>query len=58
MAGLSKKFIGFVGVLFFIAAAPAWARMEHISVRPLASNIIVPQSRRIAFAPEHRHHYD
>jgi len=28
--------------------------MEHISVRPLASNIIVPQSRSIAFAPQRR----
>lgn len=48
------KMIGCLGVLFLFTAGPAWARMEHIGVRPLASNVIVPQSRRIAFAPDHR----
>jgi len=33
---------------------PALAQIEHISVRPPASNVIVPQSRRWAFAPEPR----
>ena len=54
MAGSVKKMIGCFGVLFLFTAGLAWARMEHISVRPFASNVIVPQSRRIAFAPERR----
>jgi Ca-activated chloride channel family protein len=29
-----------------------WAQPRHITIRPLAPNIIVPQSRRRAFAPE------
>ena len=54
MARSIRKMIGCLGVLFLFTVAPALARMEHISVRPLASNVIVPQSRRIAFAPERR----
>jgi len=30
------------------------AQIRHIGVRPVASNVIVPQSRAWAFAPEHR----
>jgi Ca-activated chloride channel family protein len=30
------------------------AHLSHVSIRPLASNIIVPQSRARAFAPERR----
>ena len=52
MAALGKKFIGCFGILFLFTAAPALAGMEHIGVRPLASNVIVPQSRRTAFAPD------
>lgn len=54
MADLSKKFIACLGILCLFAVAPAWTQLEHISVRPLASNILFPQSRRIAFAPERR----
>ncbi|MBN2270592.1 MAG: VWA domain-containing protein [Sedimentisphaerales bacterium] len=49
-----RKMIGCLGVLFLFMAGPAWTAMEHIGVRPLASNVIVPQSRRIAFAPDRR----
>ncbi|HLB73434.1 MAG TPA: VIT domain-containing protein [Sedimentisphaerales bacterium] len=54
MARSIRRMIGCLGVLFLFTAWPALARMEHISVRPLASNVIVPQSRRIAFAPDRR----
>ncbi len=54
MARSIGKMTGCLGVLFLFTAGPAWARMEHIGVRPLASNVIVPQSRPIAFAPERR----
>ena len=49
-----KKIIGclVVGAVFF--AGPVWAQLSHISVRPLASNVIVPQSRALAFAPDRR----
>jgi Ca-activated chloride channel family protein len=49
-----KKIIGYlvVGTVFFVG--PAWAQLSHISVRPLASNVIVPQCRRRAFAPDRR----
>lgn len=52
MAALGKKFIGCFGILFLFTATPALAGMEHIGVRPLASNVIVPQSRMTAFAPD------
>ncbi|MHC4744368.1 MAG: VIT domain-containing protein [Planctomycetota bacterium] len=54
MAALHKKIIGCFGVLFLFLTAPAIARMEHIEIRPWASNVIVPQSRRIAFTPDRR----
>jgi len=34
--------------------ATVMAQPAHISVRPLASNIIVPQSRAVSFAPDRR----
>ncbi len=49
-----KRIIGclVVGAVFF--TGPVWAQLSHISVRPLASNVIVPQSRARAFAPDRR----
>ena len=49
-----KKIIGYLVVGVMILAGPVWAQLSHISVRPLASNVIVPQSRARAFAPERR----
>jgi len=49
-----KKIIGYLVVGVMILAGPVWAQLSHISVRPLASNVIVPQSRARAFAPDHR----
>ncbi len=49
-----KKIIGYLVVGVMILAGPVWAQLSHISVRPLALNVIVPQSRALAFAPDRR----
>jgi Ca-activated chloride channel family protein len=54
MSRFNNKSIVFsllAGVLF---AGYARAQLTHVSVRPLASNVIVPQSRAHAFAVERR----
>jgi Ca-activated chloride channel family protein len=35
-------------------AGSVWGQVSHIRIRPLASNIIIPQSRARAFDPERR----
>ena len=49
MTELKKRILGcfLIGVTVF--AGSALAQVDHISIRPLASNIIVPQSRPWAF---------
>ena len=42
-----------VGIIL-IAVGQTQGQLHHIGVRPPASNVIVPQSRARAFAPEHR----
>ncbi|MCP4614129.1 MAG: VWA domain-containing protein [Planctomycetes bacterium] len=54
MMGLKKILISCLVVIFTVVAEPVWAQMRHITVRPLAPNIIMPQSRSRAFAPEQR----
>ena len=54
MTGLKRKLVGCLVMSIAVFAGPAWAQVSHISVRPLASNVIVPQSRARAFAPERR----
>ncbi|UCG60093.1 MAG: VWA domain-containing protein [Phycisphaerales bacterium] len=54
MMSLKNKAAGGVIVTLAILAGPAWAQLSHIRVRPFASNVIVPQSRARAFAPERR----
>jgi len=49
---LKNKLIGCLVLVTVVFFEPAWSQVNHISVRPLSSNIIVPQSRSIAFAPE------
>lgn len=39
-------------VVFLIA--PIFGQVHHITIRPLASNVIMPQSRRTAFTPDRR----
>lgn len=41
-------------VFLVVIAAPVWAQISHVGVRPLASNVIVPQSRAEAFACDRR----
>ncbi|MHC4560343.1 MAG: VIT domain-containing protein, partial [Planctomycetota bacterium] len=54
MTELKKKYIGclVMSIVFFVG--PMWAQVRHRRVRPLASNVIIPQSRAMAFAPERR----
>lgn len=54
MMSPKRKAVGCLIVTFAALAGPAWAQLTHIGVRPFASNIIVPQSRARAFAPERR----
>jgi Ca-activated chloride channel family protein len=34
-----------------VLAGTGWGQISHISARPIASNVIIPQSRRTAFMP-------
>ncbi|MHC4736058.1 MAG: VIT domain-containing protein [Planctomycetota bacterium] len=38
----------------FVLVEPVQAQMRHITIRPPASNVIVPQSRARAFTPDRR----
>jgi Ca-activated chloride channel family protein len=51
-AGYDLFIIALVSVT--LLSGPLWAQMRHITVRPLAPNIIVPQSRARAFDTERR----
>ena len=42
-----------MGVVAMLAGS-VWGQVGHISIRPLAPNIIIPQSRAWAFTPERR----
>ena len=50
--GLKKKLAVFLVLTLAGSAGPLWAQLRHITARPLAPNVIVPQSRARAFAPE------
>jgi len=54
MATTNRKNLLFTLVTGLFVAPAAWAQPEHITVRPLPDNIIVPQSRAWAFAPDRR----
>ena len=54
MIGPKKKHIVCLALILAGWSGPLRAQMRHITVRPLAPNIIVPQSRARAFAPERR----
>jgi Ca-activated chloride channel family protein len=41
-------------VAAFVLVGPAKAQIQHIRIRPPASNVIVPQSRARAFTPDRR----
>ena len=43
-----------VAVTMAFFAGPVLAQLNHISARPLAPNVIVPQSQALAFTPDHR----
>ena len=48
-----RLFSGMV-VTLAVFAGPVLAQLDHISMQPLAQNVIVPQSRARAFTPDHR----
>jgi len=39
-------------LVFLVPVSPSEGQLRHISVRPLASNVLVPQSRARAFTPD------
>jgi Ca-activated chloride channel family protein len=55
MSGLKRIFTNTVLVMVVFSGS-AWAQMDHIRVRPLAANIIVPQSRERAFRPDRQNY--
>ena len=52
MVKIKRKLIAVPAALITVWAGSLAAQMHHVTVRPLASNVIVPQSRARAFAPE------
>ncbi|HUT29374.1 MAG TPA: VIT and VWA domain-containing protein [Sedimentisphaerales bacterium] len=52
MKALQKKLIASIALTMAFLLGQAAAQLSHVGVRPLASNVIVPQSRARAFAPE------
>ena len=54
MVDVKKKLVGCFCAAFVLLTGSAFGRMQHISVRPLAPNVIMPQSRVVAFAPDRR----
>jgi Ca-activated chloride channel homolog len=51
MVTLKKTFILYLSIVVVGFIGPAQAQLSHISVSPMAENVLMPQSRRIAFAP-------
>jgi lysophospholipase L1-like esterase len=51
MTQLDKKLISCIAVVFAGLIGPVWAQLDHVTVRPPATNVIVPQNRAHAFAP-------
>ena len=49
-----KKVSCIVVLVTMFFSGSVFAHLNHVGVRPLASNIIVPQSRARSFAPDHR----
>jgi Ca-activated chloride channel family protein len=49
-----KQTILVLAISLIAAVAPAWAQISHVGVRPLASNVVMPQSRALAFAADQR----
>jgi len=54
MVDVKKKLVGCFCAAFVLLTGSAFGRMQHISIRPLAPNVIMPQSRVVAFAPDRR----
>ncbi|MHC4617576.1 MAG: VIT domain-containing protein, partial [Planctomycetota bacterium] len=54
MATTTKNLVGCMVVAMAFLVGEARAHLNHVGVRPLASNVIVPQSRARAFAPRQR----
>jgi len=54
MTRRKTQMMGCLAGVVAILAGSVWGQVGHISIRPLASNIIIPQSRAWAFTPERR----
>lgn len=47
-----KNIVGCIAIIITAFAAPLRAQLHHITIRPPAPNVIIPQSRAQAFNPE------
>ena len=54
MSGFQRKLVGCTIVLGCVIVGPLWGHLDHIHIRPPASNVIIPQSRGRAFTPDRR----
>ncbi len=52
MKARKRTQVGCIMLVIMFLVGSAFGQLSHVSVRPLASNVIVPQSRARAFAPE------
>jgi Ca-activated chloride channel family protein len=54
MAVRQKKTMLSLAAFLTVIVAPVWAQLSHVGVRPLASNVVMPQSRAQAFNADRR----
>ncbi len=54
MAGKKHCIVVLLATCLGFSVVPAAGQISHVTVRPWASNVIMPQSRAIAFAPDRR----
>ena len=54
MSKRKRQIMGCLVGVAVILSTSAWGQVSHISIEPLAPNIIIPQSRARAFDPERR----
>ena len=52
MLKLNQKLVAFAVLATVLFAGQTLGQLSHVTVRPLASNVIVPQSRARAFAQQ------
>ena len=52
MAGkIERKMMLFGWLIMFLMAGLSWGQIQHVEMRELASNVIMPQSRDVSYSP-------